>query len=550
MLPRTAPSALGVDAEGIAAFVRAAIAGGVELHSLIVVRRGCVVAEGYWEPYTARTSALLYSLSKTFTSVGVGIAIDEGLVDLDERVADALGHVPPRAAPWVRQARVRDLLSMSTGHEDDPIEAMREVYRRGGDPLAHFLTMEAPHAPGAVFTYNQGATLTLSAILARVTGEPLLRWLGPRLLAPMGLEGVWSQPMPGVVTDTGEALAQGYSGIHAPTEAVACLGELLRCEGRWGDRQLVSADYVRAARTPVSDTAMRALHPDWRLGYGFQLWPSRHGYRGDGAFGQLCLVLPEQEAVVAVTAQAEAMQRELDLVWAHLLPALGGPRATPVAARTPSVGVPSPAAIGPEPTPEPTPDPTPDPAPGTDADEALAALLAGLALPMPQGGFAPGAELLDRDLPVLGAPALLGRVSSVRFESGAAAHTEAPPDDVRESSPDDSPQGSPGASAEKSEQPELSEDPAHRRGDARPVVVWRADGCDHPAPIGVGRWARGRLPSPWTLQPAVAVAGEADARAIRLRIVYLQSPHSLTLLADADGARLTWDTTPLGSARP
>lgn len=370
MLPRTSPSAAGVDAERIRSFLRAAREARLELHSLMLVRRGHVVAEGWWAPYEASAGALVYSLSKAFTSTAVGIAVGEGLLDLDDVVADTLGPtLPRRAADWVRTARVRDLLAMATGHEVDPIDAMRATYARGGDPLAAFLATPAQHPPGEVFTYNQGATLTLAAILARVTGQPLLDWLRPRLLEPLGIEGASWTPMPGVVTGSGEALAQGFSGIHVRTEAIAALGELWRCGGRWGPRQLVPADYVAQATRVHVETADRALTPDWRRGYGFQLWRSRHGYRGDGAFGQLCLVLPEHEAVLAVTAQTERMQGELDLVWEHLVPALvEGPR-TP---------------------------PTTEP----DADAALAADLAALALPTMPGEFAPGDGLLGVDLPV------------------------------------------------------------------------------------------------------------------------------------------------------
>jgi hypothetical protein len=66
-----------------------------------------------------------------------------------------------------------------------------------------------------------------------------------------------------------------------------------------------------------------AANPDWEQGYGYQFWRCRHGaYRGDGAFGQFCLVMPDQEAVLAITAGTADMQRVLDLVWEHLLPAM------------------------------------------------------------------------------------------------------------------------------------------------------------------------------------------------------------------------------------
>lgn len=473
MLPRTTPRAAGVDPDGIRDVVRAAAARRLELHSLMVVRRGQVVAEGWWEPYGPDDIALVYSLSKAFTTTAVGIAVGEGLIDVDAGVADGLGdRVPRTAADWVHRARVRDLLAMASGHEDDPAQAMLEVVRAGGDPLRAFLELPAQHAPGEVFTYNQGCTLVLAEMLGRVTGQRLVDWLRPRLFDPLGIGPVAWTPMPGVSGPTGSGIEQGYTGIHVTTEAIACLGELWRREGLWGQRRILPADYVAQATSVQIDNRGRMNEaPDWQQGYGFQLWNARHGYRGDGAFGQFALVLPEQEAVVALTAQTVLMQDELDLVWEHLLPAFGD---------------------------------VPQPADGPDADREadtdLDALLAGLALEPPAGGFEPGAGLLDVTHPVTTPSALLERVESVRLE---------------------------------------------RDGDGL-TMTWHADGADHRAPVGLGRWPRGELPCPWSMRPAVAAAARADTDSVTVRVVYVQSPHSLTVTLTRDGACLTWTTQPLG----
>jgi hypothetical protein len=100
------------------------------------------------------------------------------------------------------------------------------------------------------------------------------------------------------------------------------VGQLYLQRGRWGDRQLIPESYVAQATSRQIDNP-NGENIDWRQGYGFQFWMSRHGYRGDGAFGQFCLVLPEQDAVVAITAGTVAMQAVLDHLWEHLLPGFG-----------------------------------------------------------------------------------------------------------------------------------------------------------------------------------------------------------------------------------
>ena len=98
MLPRSVPSAEGMDARGVLAFLDRLAERSVECHSIMVVRHGRVVAEGWWAPYSPDRPHLLYSLTKSFTSVAVGFAVSDGLLRLDDRVADVLpDHVPDRA---------------------------------------------------------------------------------------------------------------------------------------------------------------------------------------------------------------------------------------------------------------------------------------------------------------------------------------------------------------------------------------------------------------------------------------------------------------------
>ena len=105
---------------------------------------------------------------------------------------------------------------------------------------------------------------------------------------------------------------------------MARFGQLYLDDGVWQGVRLLPAGWVAEA-TALHTPNPGEPHPDWQQGYGYQFWQSRHGYRGDGAYGQFCLVLPEQDAVVVTTAATENMQGILDAVWAELLPAFDGP---------------------------------------------------------------------------------------------------------------------------------------------------------------------------------------------------------------------------------
>lgn len=314
-LPRSAPSAQGVDAGGILSFLDAVDSAGFDLHSLMVLRHGHVVAEGWWAPYRADGIHLLYSVSKSFTSTAVGIAIAEGLLDLDDPVVGffpdkAPADVPPRLA----RMTVSHLLAMASGHAVDTLPTLAASGERA---VAGFLSVPQDEEPGSLFCYNQGCTYTLSAIITTLTGERLVDYLRPRLFEPLGIDqAYWTQ--------TKEGFDQGFSGLHVTTETVAKLGQLHLRDGEWDGRQVLPAGYARAAHAKQIDNSQLG-EIDWRQGYGYQFWVCRHGaFRGDGAFGQFCVVMPDADAVVACTAQVLEMQAELDLIWEHLLPAVSG----------------------------------------------------------------------------------------------------------------------------------------------------------------------------------------------------------------------------------
>ena len=313
-LPRSTPSAEGVDPAGLSAFLDATdAADDVELHSLMVLRHGRVIAEGWWAPYTPDRAHLLYSLSKSFTATAAGLAVADGLLDLD---APVISYFPEFAADVTdarsRRMLVRHVAAMASGHRADTLDRARR--RDPQEPVRGFLLTPPDEEPGTVFAYNQPCTYTLAAIIQKRAGATLTDYLAPRLFAPLGIEPYgWQQYPPG--------RDLGFSGFHATTAAVAHLGQLHLQRGRWDGRQLLSEEWVADATRRHVDNPDEP-EPDWRQGYGFQFWMSRHGYRGDGAFGQFCVVLPEQDVVVATTADAPDMQRVLDAVWDHLVPAV------------------------------------------------------------------------------------------------------------------------------------------------------------------------------------------------------------------------------------
>ena len=327
-LPRSTPSAQGVDAAGLRDFVVALESEGLAPHSLMLARHGQVVAEGWWHPYSAQRPALVYSLSKAVTATAVGLLVDEGRLGLDDPVLGFFPEVDPaEIAPLWAQVLVKHCLSMTVGHEVDAWEAVAHRARSswsgvpdaegeaGVDWVRHVFATTPTEAPGTLFTYNQAATYLLSRIVDRVTGAGVVDLLRGRLLRDLGVEDI-----PWDCDPQGHEL--GFTGAHLTTEAILTLAQLYLGGGVLGDRRLLSKQWCDEATTGFGPTDRRpGVNPDWARGYGYSFWMQQVGYRGDGAFGQFLVVLPEHDVALAVTSEQENMQATLDLVWRHLLPA-------------------------------------------------------------------------------------------------------------------------------------------------------------------------------------------------------------------------------------
>jgi CubicO group peptidase (beta-lactamase class C family) len=318
-LPRSTPEAEGVASAGILAFLDAIAHSKHELHSFMVVRHGKVVAEGWWTPYGPQFNHTLYSMSKSFTSTAVGLAVAEGRLTVNDKVVKFFPEeLPASVSENLAVVRVRDLLSMSVGNQKEPTHDMIKEENW----VKAFLAAPITHAPGSTFMYNSGATYMCSAIVQKLTGQKIIDYLTPRLFEPLGIEGVTWEVCP-------RGINTGGWGLSVPTEALAKFGQLYRQHGQWHGRQLLPASWVTEATTFKIQQPLPAKpnrpndRNDWLQGYCYQFWRCTHNaFRGDGAFGQFTVVMPEQDAVVVMTSESSNLQGQLDLVWDHLLPAM------------------------------------------------------------------------------------------------------------------------------------------------------------------------------------------------------------------------------------
>jgi CubicO group peptidase (beta-lactamase class C family) len=318
-LQRSTPEKEGVSSQGIIDFLNAVSKSKNELHSLVFLRHGKVIAEGWWNPYKPEMHHTLYSLSKSFTATAVGFAVTEKRMSINDKVDTFFpDEITDTVSNFLAGMTVKDLLSMSAGMDPDPTF---KIVVNDSNWVRSFLKVPVVNKPGIKFLYNTLATYMLSAIVQKVTGEKVIDYLKPRLFEPLAIEGMdWEVDPQGINC--------GGWGLRLKTEDMAKFGQLFLQKGKWNGKQLLPASWIEEASTKKIDQAPDARQSqrdssDWMQGYCYQMWRCRHNaFRGDGAYGQYIIVMPDQDAVIAITSETPDMQDELNLVWDYLLPSI------------------------------------------------------------------------------------------------------------------------------------------------------------------------------------------------------------------------------------
>lgn len=306
-LARVSPQRAGVDPAFVQNMVKEYEKKGLRIHSFILVRDEQVYAEGYYAPYAPGSFQTVYSLSKSFTSTAMGIAQDEGILSLDEKVidifADELLQAGVEPGKELQALTLRHLLRMSTGQ-------LKENWQ--GDHILAFLREPFNEMPGEVFRYNSLATYMCSAALWK-KGIDMEVYLQEKLFDPMGISGLhWMRCERGIPT--------GGFGLSIVPEVIAKFGILVLNDGVYQGKQLVSKEYLRLATSKQIENAHHSKDPDWSAGYGYQFWMCENGsFRGDGMYGQLCVMNREKNAVLAMTAFVDNIQAEISVYFDEIL---------------------------------------------------------------------------------------------------------------------------------------------------------------------------------------------------------------------------------------
>ena len=286
-------------------FVRRVESEDLKIEGILVYREGTEIFSHRWAPDRERN---IYSNTKSFAATAIGIAMDEGVLSLEDHLVDVFpDKVPAGGNPGLEKITLRDLLTMSSGFEQ---RLLFVEGRRNGegfpDYVAYMMSQPVVREPGERFFYSTGDSCLFARMLEEKTGKNLAQYMYEKVFRPMNI------PYP-----MWECCPQGHplggSGLCLRLKDMAKLGQLYLDGGKWKGRQIVSTAWVREAvrkqiENPVLDKEGKEQKLPWHgHGYGYQFWLSEYpgSYRADGAYGQITMVLPEQQTVIAVQCPEE-----------------------------------------------------------------------------------------------------------------------------------------------------------------------------------------------------------------------------------------------------
>ena len=292
------PESAGIPSRAILNFLQRIDAERICMHGFLLVRHNRIAAEGYWAPWSAERTHRIYSVSKSFVALAVGMMIDEGKLALDDRVAEYFpDKLPEELHSWLAASTVRDLLMMATPHSTTS-------YTRGDpDWVWTFFNRTPSHPPGTIFSYDTAATVVLTATVERLAGMPFLDYMRPRFLDRIGFSAdAWCIRTP-------EGVSWGGSGVICRLRDIARVALACMNGGMWGDERVLPEAYVRAATSNQIDNAIRG-----NCGYGYQIWREKeNGFSFRGMGSQYAICFPDQEFLFTCIADTQGAPAGSDI---------------------------------------------------------------------------------------------------------------------------------------------------------------------------------------------------------------------------------------------
>ena len=306
---KAAPEAVGVKSQDLMEFIVGLHENDFEPHSMLVYKDGRLALEASFSPYDISNKHEIYSISKSFISIALAIALDEELINLGDSIISFFPeYLTVNISDNLANMQIQHLLDMRSGHGICTFDAF--VKEKFEDRLKGFFTIPVKSAPGSVYCYDAGLSYVLGAIIEKVSGMKLVDYLEPRLFEPLHIENpVWEE------CDSGRALAG--MGLNITLYDVLRFGIMLMQGGEFEGKRIVTEHWLLEITSYADSEDSRSHY------HNHFLVDSKGMYHAAGAFGQLCFIVPEQKLVIAVNSGTRNLSGLTEYIKKKLIPLFG-----------------------------------------------------------------------------------------------------------------------------------------------------------------------------------------------------------------------------------
>lgn len=289
------PEAAGISSKEISLFINTLNSYGINTHSIIMARSNNIFAESYYAPYNKDTLHRMYSVSKSFVAIAIGLAEQEGLLSLDDKFISFFPEYEnENTDKKYRETTIRDMLTMRS------CMAKYSPWWGESDRARAYFAVKSNQIPSTNFYYDSSGSFLLGCIVERVTGMPYLEYLKKRFLCEIGFsEKSYCLLAPG-------GHSHSDSGVMCTPRDLLIFARFIMNKGVWNGKRYINERFMRDAVSKQTDNDMSGITAPLydKNGYGYLMWKMpRDGFGLIGMADQLAVCDPKTDFIFIMTAE-------------------------------------------------------------------------------------------------------------------------------------------------------------------------------------------------------------------------------------------------------